>query len=47
MLMDLTGGEPGAISMTMGEGGEPDFEDGRPQTEIKQAERPIYGGGNG
>lgn len=48
MLMDLTGGEPGAIAMTIGEGGEPDFEDGRPaETETKQAERPIYGGGNG
>jgi len=41
-LMDLTGGEPGAISMTMGEGGEPSFEDGRPQTETKQAERPMF-----
>jgi hypothetical protein len=44
MLMDVTGGEPGAIAMSMGEGGEPDFSDGRPQTETKQAERPIYGG---
>lgn len=48
MLQDLTGGEPGAIAMTIGEGGVPDFSDGRPaQTETKQAERPIYGGGNG
>lgn len=47
MLQELTGGEPGAIAMNIGEGGEPDFSDGRPQTETKQAERPIYGGGNG
>jgi len=42
MLMDLTGGEPGAIAMSIGEGGAPDFEDGRPQTETKQAERPMF-----